>query len=290
MTFDIFLFQLLNGLVSSMLLFIMAAGLSLIFGQMDVVNLMHGSFYLLGGYLGLLTVRLSANFWLALLVAPLLVAALGLALEWGFLRRLYGRHRHLNQVLFTFGISLIAADLMRWQWGTYVETISPPDILSGKIPFFGFQFPVYRLALIGFGLLLALGMWLLLERTQLGAIVRAGVTDVQMVSALGINIHWIFAGVFAVGAGLAALAGVLGAPILNLHTGLDSEILILAMVVVVIGGLGSLQGAFWGSLLIGMVDTFGKALLPEFALFFIFMMMAVVLLFRPSGLVGIKVT
>ncbi len=280
--------QFLNGLVFSMLLFTMAAGLSLIFGQMDVINLTHGSFYLLGGYIGLTMVRRLNSFWLALVVAPLLVGALGLVIEYFFLRRLYGRHRHLDQVLFTFGLALIAADLIRWHWGAYVESVPPPDVLSGQVPVFTVQFPIYRLTLIGVGLALALFLWLLIERTRIGAIIRAGVADAEMVSALGIDVHKVFAGVFALGVALAALAGVLGSPVLNLYPGLDFEILILTLVVVVVGGLGTLKGAFFGSLLIGMADTFGKAFLPEFTLFLIFAVMAVVLLLRPSGLFGLE--
>jgi len=280
--------QLLNGLVSSMLLFIMAAGLSLIFGQMNVINLTHGAFYLLGGYIGLSAINQLNNFWLALLLAPLLVGGIGLVIEYFFLRRLYGGHRHLDQVLFTFGLALIASDLIQWNWGAYVEVVPAPPLLSGQIPVFSLGFPIYRLSLILFGLILAVLLWLFLERTRLGAIVRAGVSDAQMVSGLGINIHLVFAGVFALGTALAALAGVLGAPVLSLYPGLDFEILILTLVVVVVGGLGSLKGAFFGSLLIGMADTFGKALWPEFSLFLIFAVMAVVLLLRPTGLFGLR--
>ena len=283
-----FVIQLLNGLVSSMLLFIMAAGLSLIFGQMNVINLTHGAFYLLGGYIGLSAVRQLNNFWLALIIAPLVVGTLGIFIEYFFLRRLYGGHRHLDQVLFTFGLALIASDLIQWNWGAYVESVSPPPLLQGQIPVFSLGFPIYRLSLIAFGLILAVVLWLFLERTRLGAIVRAGVSDAQMVGGLGINIHLIFAGVFALGTALAALAGVVGAPVRTLYPGLDFEILILTLVVVVVGGLGSLKGAFFGSLIIGLADTFGKAFLPEFSLFLIFAVMAVVLLIRPSGLFGLK--
>lgn len=283
-----FIIQFLNGLVTSMLLFIMAAGLSLIFGQMNVINLAHGAFYLLGGYIGLSTIRFLDSFWLALILAPLLVAALGIIIEYFFLRRLYGAHRHLDQVLFTFGLALIASDLIQWNWGAYVESVPPPALLAGQVPIFNLDFPIYRLSLIFFGLILAGLLWLFLERTRLGAIVRAGVSDAQMVSGLGINIHLVFAGVFALGTALAALSGVVGAPIRSLYPGLDFEILILTLVVVVVGGLGSLQGAFFGSLLIGLADTFGKALWSEFSLFFIFAVMAIVLLIRPSGLFGLK--
>jgi branched-subunit amino acid ABC-type transport system permease component len=285
---EIFIVQFLNGLVSSMLLFVMAAGLSLIFGQMNVINLTHGGFYLLGGYIGLTMIRQFDNFWLALILAPLLVGGLGLIIEYFFLRRLYGAHRHLDQVLFTFGLALIASDLIQLTWGAYVESVPPPPLLAGQIPIFAIQFPIYRLSLILFGLLLAGLLWLFIERTRLGAIVRAGVSDAQMVSGLGINIHLVFAGVFALGTALAALAGVIGAPVRTLYPGLDFEILILTLVVVVVGGLGTLKGAFWGSLLIGMADTFGKALIPRFSLFLIFAVMAIVLLFRPSGLFGLK--
>lgn len=283
---DNFFLQLLNGLVASMLLFIMAAGLSLIFGQMNVINLSHGAFYLLGGYIGLTAMRQWGAFWPAVIVAPLLVGSLGLLIERFLLRRLYGGHHHLQQVLLTFGVALIMSDLIQWNWGAYVESVPPPVLLAGQWPLFGLQFPVYRAAIIGFGLLLALGLYLFMGRTRLGAIVRAGVSHSQMVSGLGININRVFAGVFAVGTALAALAGVLGAPITTLYPGLDFEILILTVVVVVVGGLGSLKGAFFGALLIGTADTFGKWLIPEFSLFLIFAVMALVLLIRPSGLFG----
>ncbi len=285
-----FLIQLLNGFVSSMLLFTMAAGLSLIFGQMNVINLSHGAFYLLGGYIGLTAVRQFGAFWPAVIVAPIAVGLLGLVVERYLLRRMYGSERHLEQVLLTFGIALVLTDLIQWNWGAFVESVPPPSFLAGQIPFFGIRFPIYRLAIIGFGLLLALGLWLFLGRTRIGAIVRAGVTHPQMVSGLGINIQLVFAGVFAVGTALAALAGVLGAPITTLYPGLDSEILILTIVVVVVGGLGTLKGAFLGSLLIGMADTFGKAIIPEFSLFILFGVMAVVLLLRPTGLFSLETT
>ena len=280
--------QVLNGLVFSMLLFVMAAGLSLIFGQMNVINLAHGSFYMLGGYVGLTTVRQFESFWLALIVAPMIVGTLGIIIEYVFLRRLYGTHRHLDQVLFTFGLALIAADLIHWNWGPYVVAVPAPSQLQGQVSFLGIQFPLYRLSIIAFGLIIAALLWIFIERTRIGAIVRAGVSDARMVSGLGINIHFVFAGIFTLGTALAALAGVIGAPLHSLYPGLDFEILILTLVVVVIGGLGSLKGAFFGSLLIGMADTFGKAFLPEFALFLIFAVMAVVLMLRPSGLLGLQ--
>ena len=283
-----FLIQLLNGVVAGMLLFVMAAGLSLIFGLMDVINLSHGALYLLGGYVGLSVVRFFDNFWLALVLAPLLVGGVGLMIELVFLQRWHGPGRHLNQVLFTLGFALITTDLTRAQWGAFVEKVPEPALLAGRVLILNTQFPVYRLSIVVFGALLALGLWLFVERTRMGAIIRAGVSDAEMVGGLGINIRLVFAVVFALGTALAGLAGVIGAPVLNLYPGLDSEILILTLVVVVVGGLGTLQGAFFGSLLIGMADTFGKALLPEFARFILFAVMAVVLLLRPAGLFGAK--
>lgn len=283
-----FLLQFLNGLVSGMLLFIMAAGLSLIFGQMNVINLSHGAYYLLGSYIGYTMVTHFGSFWLALLIAPPLVGLLGYLIERYLLRRFYGGDSHLKQVLLTFGIALVLVDSIEWIWGATPLALSPPDLLAGQVPILGIQFPIYRLALIVFGGLLAIALWLFLERTRIGAIVRAGVTDPKMVSALGINIEQVFAGVFVFGTMLAVLAGVLGAPIFSLYLGLDFEILILAIVVVVIGGLGSLKGAFWGAILIGLADTFGKAIIPQFSLFIIFAVMAVVLLVRPSGLFGLE--
>ncbi|HKZ83844.1 MAG TPA: branched-chain amino acid ABC transporter permease [Anaerolineae bacterium] len=285
---EAFITQLLNGLVTSMLLFIVAAGLSLIFGLMDVINLAHGAFYLLGGYVALTVMEQSGEFWRALIYAPLIVALLGLIIEVVFLRRLYGRHRHLEQVLLMFGVALIVTDFIRATWGAFVESVPNPELLSGHVTIFNVQYPVYRLSLIGFGLMLAFLLWLFIERTRLGAIVRAGVSDAQMVGGLGIDVQRVFAAMFAFGTALAALAGVVGAPIFSLYPGLDSEVLILALVVVVIGGLGTLKGAFYGSLVIGLADTFGKAALPEFSRFLLFAVMAAVLLIRPTGLFGQK--
>lgn len=285
---DTFVLQLLNGLVAGMLLFIMAAGLSLIFGLMNVVNLTHGAYYLLGSYVGLSVLRATDNFWLALLIAPLIVGGVGVLVERFLLRRMYGGHRHLEQVLLTFGLAIIASDLMQWGFGAYVESVPVPPALSGSVPLFGLSFPTYRLAIIVIGLVLAAVLWFILDRTRVGAIVRAGVSDAQLVSGLGINIERVFTWVFAIGTGLAAIAGVLGGPIRSVYPGLDFEILIFTLVIVVIGGLGTLRGAFWGAIVIGMADTFGKALLPQFALFIIFAVMAIVLLLRPSGLFGLE--
>jgi len=283
-----FTIQFLNGLANGMLLFVMAAGLSLIFGQMNVVNLGHGAFYLIGSYIGYTVVNRFGSFWLALLIAPLIVGILGYFIERYLLRGFYGGKNHLKQVLLTFGIAVSLTAVIEWVWGTLNLAVQPPAVLSRQIPILGVQYPLYRFSLIIFGVLLALGMWLIWERTRIGAIVRAGVSDAKMVSGLGINIERVFAGVFVFGTMLATLSGVLGAPIYSISIDLGFEILILAIVVVVIGGLGSLTGAFWGALIIGMANTFGKAFIPEFSLFIIFAVMAIVLLVKPSGLFGLE--
>jgi len=284
---DFFLIQALNGLAYGLLLFLLAAGLSIIFGMMDVMNLAHGSFYMLGAYTGYTVWRITQNFWLALLVAPLVVAVAGFVVERTLIRPLAGRG-HLDQVLLTFGLALVVADLVRAVpgWGGDVRSLPPPPGLEGSVSIGANAYPVYRLFAIGVGLSLAAALGLLLTRTRIGAIVRAGVADAQMVGALGINISLIFSLVFAAGAGLAAFGGVITAPIVSLKPGMDSETLIAALIVVVVGGLGTLRGAFWGSLLIGEADNFGRALFPDYALFSIYVVMAAVLLLRPSGLFG----
>lgn len=289
LTPDFVIIQLLNGLASGLLLFLISAGLSIIFGMMDVINLAHGSFYMLGAYIGLSLLRATQNFWLTLLLAPLVVAVLGLAGERFLLRPLKGRG-HLDQVLLTFGVALVLADLVLAVpgWGGQVRALPPPPELTGSILVGNGQFPIYRLFAIGVGLLLASILGLIVTRTQIGAIVRAGVADAEMVGGLGINISLVFSIVFAVGAGLAAFGGVMTAPIVSLQPGMDADTLIRALIVVVVGGLGTLRGAFWGSLLIGEADNFGRALLPDYALFSIYVIMAAVLLLRPSGLFGRK--
>ncbi len=283
MTF--YVLQALNGLAYSMLLFLLAAGLSLIFGLMDVVNLAHGGFYMLGAYLGLSFVRWTGSFWIAVMLVPPLVAAGGFLLEWEFLRPLY-RRTHLDQILLTFGFAFVISDVVRWLWGAEVQSLAAPPGLDRSIPMLGTLFPAYRLFVIALGGALALGLWLGLSRTRLGAIVRAGVANKEMTQAMGINIAAVFTGVFAFGTGLAGLAGVIAAPIQGVFPGVDFETLIVTLIVVVVGGLGTLTGSFWGSLLIGEAETFGKTLLPEAALVVIYLVMAAVLLVRPRGLFG----
>jgi branched-chain amino acid transport system permease protein len=286
-TLDFVFIQVLNGVAYGLLIFLLAAGLTLIFGMMDVINLAHGSFYMVGAYVGLSMVRITHNFWLALIVAPIVVAILGLFVESGLLRPLYGRIQ-LDQVILTFGLAYMVADIVKWIWGADIQSIDPPGGLDGPADFLGTVYPSYRLFVIGVGILIAILLWVLQQRTRIGSIIRAGVADKEMVGGLGVNVGVVFTGVFMFGAALAAFSGVVAGPILGLYQGMDSDTLIIALIVVVVGGLGTLTGAFWGGLLIGLADTFGKVLIPEFALFLTFAVMAVVLLARPSGLFGRK--
>ena len=286
---ELILAQLLNGLVYGVLLFLTAAGLSLIFGLMNVVSLAHGSFFMLGAFLGLSLFHLTDNFWLALILAPAAVAAMGLVMERLFMRRLY-RRGHMDQVLLTFGFTFVFFDIVQSVWGRTILSVPAPAALQQAIHIGFGVFSAYRLFLIALGGALALLMWLVLERSRLGAMVRAGVDDAAMAAGLGGNIPALFTGIFGAGVALAGLGGVAAAPVLGVYPGLDAEIMIPAFIVIVIGGMGSLRGAFLGSMLIGEADTFGKAYFPGMALFLIYLVMAIVLLVRPQGLFGIKYT
>lgn len=276
--------QILNGVSLGMLLFLIASGLSLIFGLMRIANLAHGSFYLLGAYVGLAVLNQTESFTLAAVAACVGVPILGIVVQRVFLNRLH--NQELPQVLMTFGFMFILADLCLVLWGGTPQTLPKPELFSRSIRVAGVFFPSYRLFVIGAGLLIAAGLWLFLEKTKVGAMVRAGVDDPEMARGVGVNVPLVFSGVFGLGVSLAALAGVLGGPIIGAFPGLDLEILLLALVVVVIGGMGSIKGAFAGSLMVGLLDNFGKALFPELAFFTIFAPMALVLALRPKGLFG----
>jgi branched-chain amino acid transport system permease protein len=284
---EVFVAQLLNGLVYGVLLFLIAAGLSLIFGLMNVVSLAHGSFFMLGAFFGLSIFRITGSFWLALILAPIPVIVLGVLMELLFLRPLY-RRGHLDQVLLTFGFTFVFLDLVQTLWGRTVLRLPVPPALQGTVQIGLGVFSEYRLFLIGFGFTIALLLWLFLERSRIGAMVRAGVDNAVMAAGLGANIPALFTGIFGLGVALAALGGIAAAPVFGLYPGMDSEILIPAFIVIVIGGMGSLRGAFVGSLLIGVADTFGKAYFQSIALFLIYLAMTAVLLIRPQGLFGIK--
>jgi len=284
---EVLVAQLLNGLVYGVLLFLMAAGLSLIFGLMNVVSLAHGSFFMLGAFVGLSIIQLTGSFWVGMLLAPLPIIVLGVAMELLFLRPLY-RRGHMDQVLLTFGFTFVLFDLVQTVWGRVVLRLPAPEALQGTVQIGLGVFSAYRLFLIGLGFAIALLLWLMLERSRLGAMVRAGVDNAAMAAGLGGNIPALFTGIFGFGVALAALGGIAAAPVLGLYPGMDTEILIPAFIVIVIGGMGSLRGAFAGSLLIGVADTFGKAYFQSIALFLIYLAMLAVLLIRPQGLFGIK--
>ena len=280
-----FVTQALNGLVYGALLFLLAAGLSLIFGLMNVVNLAHGSFYMLGAFAALGIVTLTGNYWLALILVPGIVAALGVFIEVVFMRRLY-RRTHLDQVLLTFGFTFVAFDLVQTAAGSGIFGLPRPAILEGSVAILGNPFPIYRLFLIAVGFGLGLVLWLFLERSRIGAMVRAGVDDASMAAGIGINVGLLFTGIFALGAALAGLAGVVAGPEMGVYAGMDVEVMIPAFIVIVVGGMGTLAGAFAGSLLIAEADTFGKAYIPSFSLFLIYLLMIAMLLLRPQGLYG----
>ena len=280
---DLVVIQLLNGLVYGTLLFLLSAGLALIFGMMQVVSLVHGSLFMLGAFTGLAAGAATGSFWIGLMAAPLATAAVGLVIERGFLRPLYARG-HLDQVFLTFGFTFVFSDVVKLLWGNNIRGMAPPALLEGSIPIFGAPFPVYRLFLIGVGLLLAAVIWLTIERSRVGAMVRASVDDRATAAGIGINVSLLFSLVFGLSAALAGLGGVVAGPVLGVYPGLDAEILIPAFIVIVIGGMSSLKGSFLGSLLVGEIDTFGKAFLPSAALFLIYTLMILVLLARPSGL------
>jgi branched-chain amino acid transport system permease protein len=252
--------------------------------MMDVVNLAHGALYMLGAYVAYSVVGATGSFWLALVAAPLALGLVGLVLEPLVLRRLRGRH--LDQALLTIGVSLVLADQIGFWWGREVHALAAPPGLDGSIPLYGGAYSTYRLAVIGFGIALAVVLGVVQQRTKLGMLIRAGVQDTEMLGALGVDTDRLFALTFAAGSALAGLAGVIAAPLLGLQPGMDTQALLFSLVVVVVGGLGSLGGAMAGSALVGPLDTFGEIVFQELALAVIFAIVALVLLFRPTGLLG----
>jgi branched-chain amino acid transport system permease protein len=274
----------LNGLTHAGLLFVLGSGLTLAFGLMRVVNLSHGAFYLLGGYLGLTVFRATGNWWLALLAGGLGIALLGFVLEKVLLDRVRGQA--LPETLLTIALSIIIADVSLAIWGGFAQSIRVPAALNPRISLLGFTYPGFRFFILGIAVFIGLGLWFLLQRTKVGAAVRAGVDDRETVSALGIDIHRIFTAVFVLSAFLAGVAGVIGASFLSIQPGADGQILILSLVVVILGGLGSLGGAVVAALVTGLLLSFSRAYFPEMSFFMVFGPMALVLAFRPQGLFG----
>lgn len=276
--------QSLNSMALAGLLFILSAGFSLIFGLMRIANLSHGAYFMLGAYIGLTLLSHGVNFWLAALAAGLAIAVLGGLIERLVLRRLAGRT--LSQVLATLGIAFIIADACLWIWSGDPVPLSGPVSLRGTVPVLGTSFPLYRLGVIAMAAAIAVALWLLVDRTRVGAMIRAGVDDLEMARAVGIPVKTLFTAVFCLGAGLAGFGGVIAGPILSVYPGLDSDMLPLALVVVILGGVGSLLGAVVGSIVIGFIYTFGQALLPDLAYVILFLPMVIVLVVRPRGLFG----
>ncbi|MCC2633912.1 branched-chain amino acid ABC transporter permease [Ramlibacter sp.] len=284
MDFANFLIQLLNSVQYGLLLFMLAAGLTLIFGIMGVVNLAHGSFYMLGAYLAWSLALKTGSLVLAIVLGTVISVIFGLVLERLLFRHFYHRD-HLDQVLLTFGLIYIFEEMRSILWGDDVHGVPIPALLSASIPLTdNLSYPVYRLFMSGLCIALALGLYFLISRTRLGMKIRAGAFNHEMTEALGVNVKLIHAVVFALGVGLATIAGMIAAPISSVYPNMGSQVLIMCFVVVVIGGIGSVRGALISALLVGLVDTFGKVLLPQVAGMLVYMLMAAVLLWKPEGL------
>ena len=283
---ELALVQLFNGIQYGLVVFLAASGLTLVFGILGIINLAHGSFYMLGAYLALTLTSITGNIFLALALGLPLAFAFGAAIEWIFIRHLYKRD-HLQQVLLTFALILIFNEVQRIVWGSYPHAVPVPDFLSGSIRLTAtLAYPVYRLVLTGICLVLALVMLITITGTKIGRLIRAGESNREMLELLGFDSRVLFRLVFAAGTMLAAAAGMLAAPVESVYPGIGERVLIVSFVVVVIGGMGSIRGAFIGALLIGIADAFGKMLLPGFASVMVYALMAVVLVVRPAGLFG----
>jgi len=281
---DFWITQAFNGISYGALLFLFASGLSLIFGVMRIINLAHGSYYLMAGYLGLTLMRVKSGYPLAILGAALIIALLGIFMVRVFLRKLSGND--LGQVLITMGFALIFQDVALLIWGGDPFTISVPKALSGSLEVGPLFFPRYRVFIISVAVLIGFGLWLFQAKTRIGSMTRAAVDHEEMARGMGINVPLVYVGVYALGAFLAAVAGVIGGGFLSVYPGLDFEILPYAFVVVILGGRGSLKGAVVGSLVVGLIDNFGKVLFPELSYFTLFAPMVIILAVRPVGLFG----
>ena len=279
-----FLIQVLNGIQYGLLLFLLASGLTLIFGIMGVINLAHGSFYMVGAYLAYWLVRETGSLWLALPIGLAISIGIGVALESALIRKLYERD-HLYQVLLTFGLILIFEELRSILFGNDVHGVAIPDVLNFSIPLTDtLSYPAYRLFISAVCLVLAAALYFVIQKTRIGMMIRAGNSNREMAQVLGVNIRLLYAFVFAFGFALAAFAGMIAAPVSSVFPGMGHHILIICFVVVVIGGIGSIKGAMVAALLIGIADTLGKVLLPEYSGMAVYLLMAIVLIWRPRGL------
>ncbi len=277
--------QCLNALSQAALLFFLGCGLTLIFGIMRIVNFAHGAFFMLGAYVGYTAVRWTGSFWLALIAAPILVGGFGAAFELGILRRLYGRDGHAF-LMVTFGLTLIMGEVIRLIWGVEALQVKPPDSLSDIVFILDEPFPVYRLFLIGAGIVVAVAIWQFLERTRLGLLIRATSQNAEMVYALGTDVRMVRSMVFGIGCGLAGIGGVMAAPLVTASLGMAPNAVIDTFVIVIIGGMGSFAGSLIGAVLVAFVQVFGTYYFPDFALAFMYLIMLTVLVVRPGGLLG----
>jgi len=282
----LFLITMLNGLTLASLYFIVAAGFTLVFGLMRNVNLAHGSLYLFGGYLGFFTAQYSGSFLLALVVGFAVAALAGLVMQVSIFRFMQGQD--LRQTMVTIGLSIVIADLLMWAIGAQVHQLSPPEWLNGPIrgiPIIK-AYSAYRLALIPIGVAIGVALWLFLNRTRVGMMIRAGVDDRGMLAASGINVGRLFATTFAIGAGLAGLGGVIGSVELSMAPGEDTRMLLASLIVVIVGGMGSVVGAAVGAVILGLAETYGLAYAPTYSVVFTFVILVLVLAFRPRGILG----
>lgn len=286
MDFSYYLIQTLNGVQYGFLLFLVASGLTLIFGIMGIINLAHGSFYMVGAYLAYWLTGATGNLFYAILLGVPISVVLGLLIERFGITYLYKRD-HLYQVLFTYGLILVLNEMRSVLWGNDVHGVPVPELLAGSVPLTETQaYPVYRLFISLVCVALAAGLYLVIQRTRLGMTIRAGASNREMVQSLGIDIRRLFAVVFGLGAALAAFAGMIAAPVSSVYPGMGEQVLIISFVVVVIGGVGSIKGAFIGAMLIGLTHTFGAVFVPQAASMAVYAVMALVLLWRPQGLFG----
>lgn len=277
----------LNGLSYSFILFLLAAGFSLTFGVMGVLNLSHGALYVLAAYVGLQVIESLDAFWLAVVVAAAALACVGFLLYFFFLKRLYNKVP--EQAVLTIGLSYIIANVILWIWGPRAQITQAPEILTGAIKIGGLGFPIYRIFICGVGVLVLALLWWIQDRTRWGAVIRAGMDNKEMTVSLGVNYGLVSTLVFLLGIALAGVAGILGAPITGTYPTMGDNLLLLSLIVVVVGGTGYIQGTMLGALVIGLLDTFGKAYVPKAAMYFAYVVFIVILLVRPSGLIGRKV-
>ena len=277
----------MNALAQAALLFLLGVGLTLIFGIMRIVNFAHGSLYMLGAFVGYTVARLTGSFWVALVLAPLLVGVVGVGFEAGVLRRLYRRDDSAF-LMVTFGLALVMGEVIRLLWGSQALPVATPAALSGIVFLLDNPFPIYRLFLIGAGAAIALGLWQFLGRTRLGLLIRATAQNAEMVRALGTDVELVRSTVFGIGCALAGLGGVLAAPLVTASLGMAASVIIDAFVIVIIGGMGSFPGSLLAALLIGFVQVFGEYFFPNLALALMYLAMLLVLVLRPAGLLGAR--